>query len=523
MGRAVDRPAALGIGSFPAVNGANPYQRLLYEELAGQGLILAPDARLKLHWLARNRRRVAVLHFHWPQTYYVWEREPAVLRPLLSWPKLALFGTRLAVARRLGYRIVWTVHQVLPHERARARLDRLGTRALARACDLLLAHDDATAREVERTLGGSAARLEVVPHGSYVGVYPRGRPRSEVRAELAVPVDSFVFLCFGQIRAYKEVAGLLAAFAEVDDPDVRLVVAGVPVDGAAAATVLAAAGSDPRVVPLLEFVSDDRVTELFDAADAVVVPRVDGGTSGSLLLALSLGKPAVVARTDTYRELIGEGRAGWTFDPADPGSFRDALAEAAGAPEAAARRGDAALRIAEGFSRADVGARTAGLLREILNRPPGKVDVLLVCSAGGHLLQLLALRQAWEGFDRCWVTLDGSDSRSLLHDERVVRAYGPTHRNLRNLFRNLGLAWRVTAVAQPEVIVTTGAALAVPFAWIGRLRGARVVYVESITRIDRPSLSCRLVAPVAARVYAQWPELARRVQARYVGAVISSR
>jgi beta-1,4-N-acetylglucosaminyltransferase len=416
------------------------------------------------------------------------------------------------------------VHQVLPHERARPRLDRLGARTLARACDLLLAHDDATARDVERTLGGAAPRLEVVPHGSYVGVYPPGRRRTDVRDELAIPAGSFVFLCFGQIRAYKETAALLAAFAEVDDPGARLVVAGVPVDEPAVATVRAAAASDPRVVPLLEFVSDDRVAELFGAADAVVVPRVDGGTSGSLLLALSLGKPAVVANAATYRELIGGGRAGWTFDPADRGSLRDALAQAARSPAAAAERGQAALGIAEGFSRAAIGARTARLLREVVNGPPGKVDVLLVCSAGGHLLQLLALRQAWEGFDRCWVTLEGSDSRSLLRDEPVVFAHGPTHRNLRNLLRNVRLAWRITALARPEVILTTGAALAVPFAWLGRLRGARVVYVESITRIDRPSLSCRLVAPVSARVYAQWPELARRVRrARYAGAVISSR
>lgn len=136
------------------------------------------------------------------------------------------------------------------------------------------------------------------------------------------------------------------------------------------------------------------------------------------------------------------------------------------------------------------------------------VDVLLVCSTGGHLLQLVALREAWADRTRAWVTFDKSDARSLLRGERVVHAHGPTNRNLPNLLRNLRLARRLVSDLRPKVVVTTGAGVAVPFAWIARLRGAKVVYVESFTRIDGPSLSCRLIAPVATRIYAQWPELA---------------
>jgi beta-1,4-N-acetylglucosaminyltransferase len=149
-----------------------------------------------------------------------------------------------------------------------------------------------------------------------------------------------------------------------------------------------------------------------------------------------------------------------------------------------------------------------------------RVDVLLVCSTGGHLLQLVALREAFDGFDRAWVTFDKSDARSLLAGERVFYAYGPTNRSIKNLLRNLALAWRLVRRTRPRTIVTTGAGVAVPFAWIGRLRGARVVYVESFTRISVPSLSCRMIAPVADRIYAQWPELAQSLRrARYVGNV----
>jgi UDP-N-acetylglucosamine:LPS N-acetylglucosamine transferase len=148
--------------------------------------------------------------------------------------------------------------------------------------------------------------------------------------------------------------------------------------------------------------------------------------------------------------------------------------------------------------------------------------VLLVCSTGGHLLQLHLLRGAWNGFNTTWVTFDKSDARSLLAGEQVVYAHGPTNRNIPNLLRNLMLAFRLVRRMRPRVVVSTGAGLAVPFAWVGRLYGARIVYVESVTRIESPSLSLRLITPVVSRTYAQWPELAARVGARYVGSVFDS-
>ena len=153
----------------------------------------------------------------------------------------------------------------------------------------------------------------------------------------------------------------------------------------------------------------------------------------------------------------------------------------------------------------------------------GRTDLLLVCSSGGHLLQLYALEPAWRSFTRTWVTFDKSDARSLLADERVVFAHGPTNRSIKNLLRNLLVAWRVVRQVRPEIVLSTGAGIAVPFAWVARLFGSRVVYVESLARIDGPSLTYRLIAPIATRRYVQWPELAAVLPgARFAGNVFSA-
>jgi beta-1,4-N-acetylglucosaminyltransferase len=133
---------------------------------------------------------------------------------------------------------------------------------------------------------------------------------------------------------------------------------------------------------------------------------------------------------------------------------------------------------------------------------------MLVCSSGGHLLQMLELRDAWAEGERVWVTFDKADARSLLREERVHYAFGPTNRNVPNLLRNIRLASRLVRAERPRALLTTGAGVAVPFAWMAKLLRIPVIYIESFTRIEGMSLSGRMIQPIAARTYVQWPELA---------------
>jgi Oligosaccharide biosynthesis protein Alg14 like len=135
--------------------------------------------------------------------------------------------------------------------------------------------------------------------------------------------------------------------------------------------------------------------------------------------------------------------------------------------------------------------------------------VLLVSSAGGHLLQLHRLRTWWEPLDRAWVTFRFPDSESLLAGERVAWAFHPTTRNVVNFARNLWLAWRLLPRLRPSVVVSTGAGVAVPFFLVARLMGVSTVYVEVVDRIDLPTLTGRLCYPISDLFLLQWPEQRR--------------
>ena len=144
-----------------------------------------------------------------------------------------------------------------------------------------------------------------------------------------------------------------------------------------------------------------------------------------------------------------------------------------------------------------------------MDTSPGAHRVLLVCSTGGHLAQMHRLRPWWQRHERVWVTFDREDARSLLDDEQTIWAYEPTTRNLKNLVRNTFLAISVLRRIRPEVIVSNGAGVAVPFFVLGRLLGCRTVYIEVFDRISSATMTGRMCRRFTDLFCVQWPEQQR--------------
>lgn len=117
------------------------------------------------------------------------------------------------------------------------------------------------------------------------------------------------------------------------------------------------------------------------------------------------------------------------------------------------------------------------------------------------------LKPFWKDKERFWVTFDKEDARGLLEGEKVYPCYYPTNRNLFNLIRNTFVAWKVLKKEKPDVLISSGAAVAVPFFYLGKLMGAKTIYIEIYDRIDKATLTGRMVYPIADRFIVQWEEL----------------
>lgn len=135
-------------------------------------------------------------------------------------------------------------------------------------------------------------------------------------------------------------------------------------------------------------------------------------------------------------------------------------------------------------------------------------------------MQMLALEPAWRDLERVWVTLPAADTRALLASEDAIFAHSPTNRSLKKLVLNFVLAVQVVVRRRPDVILSTGGGVTVPFFLVGKLIGARLIYVESLTRVTGPSLSGKLVYFLSDRFFVQWPEAATRSRMEFAGRVL---
>ena len=136
-----------------------------------------------------------------------------------------------------------------------------------------------------------------------------------------------------------------------------------------------------------------------------------------------------------------------------------------------------------------------------------EMKICLVGSSGGHLSHLYLLKDCWQDQLRFWVTFDKPDARSLLEGEQIYFCHFPTNRNLKNLIKNTFLAAKILKKERPNLIISTGAAAAVPFFYLGKLFRAKTVFIEVFDRIDTPTLTGKLVYPVTDQFIVQWEEM----------------
>ncbi len=339
---------------------SNPYQTLLATGLRGEGWQVRigegpsriPVAPLIFAWLRAGMP--GVIHLHWVHRY---------LEPVLGRRRWAARRTllELRVLRRVGVRVVWTLHNIGEHDGTRGKLEMTFHRGLVDAANAVICHCAATrqlAIDAYQLPPATHARLQVVPHGSYAGWYADTLGRDAARAALGLSSTDRVFLFIGQVRGYKGVDELLDVFRRIDAPDARLVIAGRPNRIQTKTSIEAAAVTDPRVILALNTIPDDQIQVYLRAADAVVLPYRDVLTSGSAILAMTFGQPVIAPAIGCLPESLGH-EGTMLYDATDADGLERALRTALTADLAAL--GARAAEHAATLSWGPIAARTAEL------------------------------------------------------------------------------------------------------------------------------------------------------------------
>jgi beta-1,4-mannosyltransferase len=272
------------------------YIGLLRDALRAQSVEVVTD--LGLRECLADDARLDVVHLHWLEYIATLDATPrsGLLRSAV---RCLRFLRDLVRLRRRGTVVVWTAHNLRPHEPRQPILERLLSGAT-----MLLSHGVIThsryARERLSRLFPAPGKITVIPHGNYVDAFAGYGIADPDRATGA----PFEFLCFGQIRPYKQLPELVRAFRALPDDDVRLVIAGKPIVEAELERIREAAGGDPRVVIDARHIPDDQVSALHRRAHAAIFAYRDVFSSGALILALSYGLPVVAPAVSTATELV---------------------------------------------------------------------------------------------------------------------------------------------------------------------------------------------------------------------------
>ncbi len=269
----------------------NPYQTLMMEGLWASGVVEAiPGHPGKVFAAVRTvlRHRPAWLHYDWNYSYFVRRWPP------LSWASALLFLLDVALARALGTRVVWTLHNVRSHEARQPRLERWVQRGFARMCTWIRVMWPSSVERGAAYLGVDRGRFRVVRMGPYHDRYPNTVGRDQARRALGLGAGERVLLHLGVMRGNKGVDDLVAAFRALDEPRARLVIVGPSKPPEYGTRLANRVADDPRVLVVPQFVAEDRVQLYLNAADAVVLPFAQIENSSSVVLAMGFGR-AIVA------------------------------------------------------------------------------------------------------------------------------------------------------------------------------------------------------------------------------------
>jgi glycosyltransferase involved in cell wall biosynthesis len=275
----------------------NPYQDLLYGEMHRLGVQVTyigewtPSHLLNLLLLpletaVRRLCGIRLIHLHWVSAFAFpcTDHFPILRRVAQCW-----FVVWLRVSRMLGMRLVWTAHNVLPHDRVFAD-DVAARHKLVLASDLVVAHSQSTLASLAE-IGVTASKSAIIPHGPIAPNRPA--------ASLRIPGSDGGprrFLFIGRLKEYKGIDDLLTAFEVLPkNVSAHLTIAG-QCDEPQLQTRLNtfAERSDITIVARRNRLSEEEITELMAVADIVILPFRRITTSGSALLALSHGRPIIV-------------------------------------------------------------------------------------------------------------------------------------------------------------------------------------------------------------------------------------
>ena len=302
----------MNILAWPAFknSGFNPYNKLLYDSIAKSDksvCICEYNPKRILEYLPKKylEKRYAIFHCHWPFTWIVHKGNS-----FEKWLKVIFFLITIDVLRFRGTKIVWTVHNIEPHEVENHCLKKFFWRQYIRRIDGWISLSETSVKlATDKHQYLDKIPHFVIPHGHYRGVYPNNISQQQARLKLGINPYKKVAIFIGMIRTYKNVPFLIEMFKNLAYEDWELVVAGKVLDQELEEKIFTQSRGAPNIRLFLKFIEIEEVQTYLNAANITILPFRKTLNSGSAVLSLSFDKPVLVpdqGSMKNLKDLIGK-------------------------------------------------------------------------------------------------------------------------------------------------------------------------------------------------------------------------
>lgn len=279
----------------------NSYSEMFYPSLAARGWkVLAAESSGR--WLLRHAAQLSHCHLQWPSFHYYRPGEPFSKR--VFW--LSRFIVLLILLRLRGVRIVWTAHNLYPHDGGKAVLShRIARRTVVRLSSAIFVHGPTAEKILHAEFPASCGKTHRIPHGHWVGFYPDQISGDAARRKLGIRDGEFVYLFVGICKEYKNLELLIDAFQKLPLAASRLVIAGSFQSDAYFRRIRSLVEPlGDRVILHPAFIPSAELQVFLRAADVVVLPYKEILTSGTAMLAMSFGKPVIAPSKGALLDLV---------------------------------------------------------------------------------------------------------------------------------------------------------------------------------------------------------------------------
>lgn len=308
--------------------GVNPYAALLSAALEKISIhITEGDYQFTSNWLQQHHDEFKVLHLNWLDRFYARFNEPKDKSIALS--RYKKFTENFLYAQDLGYKTIWTVHNLFPHERLYPDIDIQINDFVAQESHYIITHCKFAAAQIS-DLYSPKCPIKIIPHGSFRTIFPNTISRSEARKILKISNRQFLYLFFGNARGYKGITNLVKIFKQLHTNDSTLLL--VLRENERSPTLIRDLKKLTETDKNIKIISSpyfekNKFQIYLNACDFVVLPFSSVLSSGTAIQALDFGKPLIIPKLGCLPELVNN-NCGVIYDPNKPGDLRNALAEA---------------------------------------------------------------------------------------------------------------------------------------------------------------------------------------------------